>query len=164
MQTRYADLDMINKKFFEMYKIIIFTFVLLAQLLPQFFIYFSDIVLLLGTLIYSKYSKKLLIFFLPFFLFSIFLLLFKDFSQAKQILPNFRIFLALNMVLWIKNFSIYQSRTILKVIFTITVTLVIAFNIVGLLDVEQYKEIVSFWNGEYRKLGIATKLMKAAHY
>jgi len=145
---------MTYKKFFETYGVIIFTFVLIAQLLPQFFIYFSDIALILGTLLYSKYSKKLLIFFLPFFIFSIFLLLFKDFSQVKQIIPNVRIFLALNMVLWIKNFSIYQSKTILKIIFSITVVLIIGINIIGSLDVEQYKEIVSFWNGEYRKLGI----------
>lgn len=145
---------MIESKKLNNFRLTILIFILLAQLLPQFITFFSDICLVIGTILFSKYSKKIIIYFIPFFFISILILVFKGMDQAQTIASGLRIFFVINLAIVAKEISSYQSKKILKIILPIIIFFTLGFNLIGFLNVELYKELVSYWNGEYRKLGV----------
>lgn len=131
-------------------KSIIISLLLATQLLPQLTIFFSDLCLLVATILYGKYDKKILIFFFPLLFLSVVIILFKDPVFYKLVLGSLRIFLLLNLASFVRDLSIHASKNIIKIISVIILVVTFSFNIIGLFDVELYREAINLWNGEHR--------------
>lgn len=142
---------MLKSEFISKYRVSVVAFTIFTQLLPQLTIFFSDLCLLLGFLLYGKFYKKIILFFLPFFFISILIILFQN-HDTKSVLSTFRIFLAITFVLHIQDLSYSQTSKLLKISLTLIIILTLGFNLFGLLDLDIYRELISFYHGEYRTI------------
>lgn len=142
---------MLRTEFISKYRASVIAFTIFTQLLPQLTIFFADLCLLLGFFLYGKFYRKITFFFLPFFFISILILLFQNYD-TKTILSTFRVFLAITFVLHIQDLSYIQTSKLLKISLTLIMILTLGFNLIGVLDLDMYGKLVSFYHGEYRTI------------
>ena len=144
------------------YQDLFYIIVILSQILPQFTILFSDLCLVFATLVLCRFNKKLIIFFTPFFIISIIIIVFKDQYFYKLILSTFRIFFVLNFVFYLKDLSAESSKKILLFTFIFIFIFTIGSNILGLLDSAFYIKFLNYWNGEFRYVSRINMVVAAA--
>lgn len=124
-----------------------------ALLIPQFFAYLSDIILVSLAIIFLRDKQVLLIILTLTFIVVIKAVISDSFLVWRYLIPMLRPFIVLGLILSWRKYQRVDDYYKLRLWLLLTVFLTSAINIIGHSYDLSYVSINNFWNGDARFLG-----------